>query len=118
VRDNSAALFKDVAELREHVLKAFRDFEKKRQGSAPRDLQPSRESQSNETIRNGYVSWLREECEKVVLLGLDLRDRQSVRLGQVYVPTHPAPVEGTTRDRTSQRRTRRFGRTQPRAAPA
>jgi hypothetical protein len=32
------------------------------------------------------VTWLRRECEKVVLLGLDLRDRQNVRLAQVYVP--------------------------------
>jgi hypothetical protein len=82
--DQRPAIFRDVAELREAVLKAFGDFEKRRQGAASPGPQPSREVLSNETIRAGYVNWLREECEKVVLLGLDLRDRQSVRLGQVY----------------------------------
>jgi hypothetical protein len=84
--DQRAALFKTIPELREHVLKAFSDFEKERQSTASRDRRPASEPLSNESVRNGYVRWLREECEKVVLLGLDLRDRQNVRLGQVYVP--------------------------------
>ena len=53
-----------------------------------RDKRPA-----NQAVREAYVTWLRRECEKVVLLGLDLRDRQNnVRLGQVYVPAlTPAP---------------------------
>ena len=85
--DQRPALFKTIPELREHVLKAFNDFRAKRQSTTTRAARPAGEPLSNETVRNGYVSWLREECEKVVLLGLDLRDRREpVRLGQVYVP--------------------------------
>ena len=40
----------------------------------------------HDAVRQGYLDWLRGECEKVILLGLDLRDRQNVRLGEVYVP--------------------------------
>jgi len=37
-------------------------------------------------IRESYLAWLRGSCESVELLGLDLKDSQNVRLGQVYVP--------------------------------
>jgi NACHT domain-containing protein len=37
-------------------------------------------------IRERYLAWLRGSCESVELLGLDLKDSQNVRLGQIYVP--------------------------------
>ncbi len=37
-------------------------------------------------VRGHYLAWLRRSCESVELLGLDLKDSQNVRLGQVYVP--------------------------------
>ena len=37
-------------------------------------------------IRESYLAWLRGSCESVELLGLDLKESQNVRLGQVYVP--------------------------------
>jgi formylglycine-generating enzyme required for sulfatase activity len=37
-------------------------------------------------VRMGYLEWLRGTCESVELLGLDRKEAQSVRLGQVYVP--------------------------------
>ena len=40
-----------------------------------------------------YLAWLRRECESVELLGLDPKDSQNVRLGQVYVPAVTAPKE-------------------------
>ena len=42
---------------------------------------------SHAAIRAGYLDWLRGDCARVVLLGLDLKDSQNLRLGQVYVPT-------------------------------
>jgi formylglycine-generating enzyme required for sulfatase activity len=41
---------------------------------------------ANATVRARYLDWLRRTCETVELLGLDLKDTQNVRLGQVYVP--------------------------------
>ena len=38
------------------------------------------------SMRARYLEWLRRSCETVELLGLDLKDSQNVRLGQVYVP--------------------------------
>ncbi len=49
-------------------------------------------------IRDDYLAWLRATCESVELLGLDLKESQNVRLGQVYVPAvkraSPARVTG------------------------
>jgi len=36
--------------------------------------------------RSRYLEWLRAHCESVELLGLDLKENQNVRLGQIYVP--------------------------------
>jgi len=41
---------------------------------------------TKESVRARYLDWLRSDCEQVMLLGLDLKDSQNVRLGQVYVP--------------------------------
>lgn len=80
-------MFTSTAELRERVIKAFNEFaqKKSRPRAAPRP-RPTAGPPSNDAVCHGYVDWLRDECEKVVLLGLDLRDRRNVRLGQVYVP--------------------------------
>lgn len=103
-----AALFSDTPQLREHVLKAFNAFKEKRvdagKGKASRRPQATTHRSSNEAVRRGYVDWLRAECEKVVLLGLDLRDRQNVRLGQVYVPALTArQSEPRKRERAAAR---------------
>ena len=46
---------------------------------------------SNTQIRNDYLSWLQQSCESVELLGLNPKETQNVRLGQVYVPAVIAP---------------------------
>lgn len=51
------------------------------------------------SIRASYLDWLRRTCETVELLGLDLKDSQNVRLGQVYVPAVTARKEGIVVDR-------------------
>ena len=104
-KEQRAAMFTSIAELREHVLKAFNEFAQKQSAgtrAAPRPRSAAR-ARSNDAVRQGYVDWLRDECEKVVLLGLDLRDRQNVRLGQVYVPAL-TPVQAEPGSRTSSRR--------------
>ncbi len=60
------------------VLEALHALEKKAGGGAA--IPPSA------SIRADYLAWLRRTCESVELLGLDLKDSQNVRLGQVYVP--------------------------------
>jgi hypothetical protein len=97
------AVFSDVPQLREAVLKAFAAFKERqagaggrRGGAAPRARRPTREA-STAAVRRAYMAWLRTECEKVVLLGLNARERQNVRLGHVYVPAlvtaHEEPAE-------------------------
>lgn len=46
---------------------------------------------ANVQIREQYMAWLRQTCESVDLLGLELKDSQNVRLGQVYVPAVTTP---------------------------
>ncbi len=46
---------------------------------------------NNAAVRDLYLAWLRQTCESVELLGLDLRESQNVRLGQVYVPAVTPP---------------------------
>lgn len=41
---------------------------------------------SPEAIEAGYLAWLREDCQRIVLFGLDLKESQNLRLAQVYVP--------------------------------
>ncbi|MFZ1643054.1 MAG: DUF4062 domain-containing protein [Candidatus Contendobacter sp.] len=60
------------------VLEALRAIEQKTGGGAA--------TPSSASIREAYLAWLRRTCESVELLGLDLKDSQNVRLGQVYVP--------------------------------
>jgi formylglycine-generating enzyme required for sulfatase activity len=79
------AEFSTCDDLKVAVLKAFAEVPAKRTRPSRRARKTSRRP-SHEAVRQGYVEWLRTESEKVVLLGLDLRDRQNVRLGQVYVP--------------------------------
>jgi formylglycine-generating enzyme required for sulfatase activity len=47
---------------------------------------------SNTAVRERYLAWLRRICETVELLGLDAKEAQNVRLGQVYVPAVTAPA--------------------------
>ena len=46
----------------------------------------SRAEKDKAQVRDEYLAWLRSSCESVELLGLDLKESQNVRLGQVYVP--------------------------------
>lgn len=57
-------------------------------------------------IREAYLAWLRRTCESVELLGLDLKETQNVRLGQVYVPAVTAPKA----DKKGDERRAEFGR--------
>lgn len=52
-------------------------------GEVPRD---DGRPDDNAAIRAAYLDWLRGDCARVVRLGLDLKDSQNLRLGQVYVP--------------------------------
>lgn len=121
--DQRGARFTSIPDLREHVLKAFNAFKEKRESKSGRTRRPpeTAKRQSNDAVRRGYISWLREECEKIVLLGLDLRDRQNVRLGQVYVPAltprQSEPATGQSirnrpagRERQDEPLLHRFGR--------
>jgi formylglycine-generating enzyme required for sulfatase activity len=60
------------------------------------------------SIRDCYLEWLRHTCEGVELLGLDLKDSQNVRLGQVYVPA----VTALKMDDKRNERMAEFGREQ------
>lgn len=71
--------FSSAAQLETEVLHALGDWAK-RQGLA------STPTADKASIRAQYLDWLRQGCESVELLGLDLKDAQNVRLGQVYVP--------------------------------
>ena len=65
------------------VLEALRALEQKAGSGAA--------TGSSAAIREAYLAWLRRRCDSVELLGLDLKDSQNVRLGQVYVPAVTAP---------------------------
>jgi len=88
--DQRPAVFSTIAELREAVLKAFNAFQAEHAAKSTRKngarKSPAVREPSASVVREAYLAWLREECERVVLLGLDPRERQNVRLGQVYVP--------------------------------
>jgi len=65
-------------QLETEVLHALTDWGK-RQGV-------TQTTASGNSVCARYLEWLRRTCESVELLGLDLKDSQNVRLGQVYVP--------------------------------
>jgi formylglycine-generating enzyme required for sulfatase activity len=58
-----------------HALKEWGDGRGLKGSTAP-----------NAVVRERYLAWLRRTCETVELLGLDAKQTQNVRLGQVYVP--------------------------------
>jgi hypothetical protein len=62
----------------------------------------TRTSASAASVRASYLDWLRRTCESVELLGLDLKETQNVRLGQVYVPAvtlaKPSETERSVRE--------------------
>ena len=51
------------------------------------------DTSNNAAVRDLYLAWLRQTCESVELLGLNLKETQNVRLGQVYVPAVTAPKD-------------------------
>ena len=72
--------------LSTEVLAALRHLEQKGKPKA---------ALTNALVRENYLAWLRLCCESVELLGLDLKESQNVRLGQVYVPAVTAPKAET-----------------------
>ncbi|MDS4022682.1 MAG: SUMF1/EgtB/PvdO family nonheme iron enzyme [Candidatus Competibacter sp.] len=82
--------FATSAQLETEVLHALSEWGK-RQGV-------THTAASNASIREAYLAWLRRTCESVELLGLDLKDSQNVRLGQVYVPAVTARKVDDRRD--------------------
>jgi Domain of unknown function (DUF4062)/NACHT domain/Sulfatase-modifying factor enzyme 1 len=70
--------FSNPDELANQVFHALVEWDKRN------DIKEGRAS--NASVREAYLFWLRRNCEAVELLGLDLKDAQNVRLGQVYVP--------------------------------
>jgi formylglycine-generating enzyme required for sulfatase activity len=89
-RERRPAVFRNTQELREGVLRALHAFERNREKPRRAVARPRaggrRAAPAFENIRQGYIAWLRTECKKVVLLGLDTHGRQPTQLGQVYVP--------------------------------
>ena len=77
-------LFSNPDQLATEVLHALSEWGERRGfKQASRHPTPS--------VRERYLAWLRRTCETVELLGLDLKETQNVRLGQVYVPAVTAP---------------------------
>ncbi len=70
--------FSNPDQLATEVLHALKEWGERRglKGTAA----------SNAVVRERYLAWLRRTCETVELLGLDAKETQNVRLGQVYVP--------------------------------
>ncbi len=88
--DRGIRTFTTPYSLATAVLEALRTLEQKAgSGTA---------TASSAAIREAYLAWLRRTCESVELLGLDLKETQNVRLGQVYVPAVTAPKVDKKRD--------------------
>jgi len=89
--DSAIAKFRNHVML-EHVCGSFTSPESLSSGvlSAIMAAEPEGAS-NNAAVRDLYLAWLRQTCESVELLGLDLRESQNVRLGQVYVPAVTPP---------------------------
>lgn len=77
------AEFKSAENLHGLVLHALAALKERAQNQSLSQSQPKSDTAQ---IRQTYLDWLRRSCETVELLGLDLKDANNVRLGQVYVP--------------------------------
>ena len=85
--------------LSSNVLTALRHLEQQRKPKT---------ALTNAVVRENYLAWLLLCCESVELLGLDLKESQNVRLGQVYVPAVTAPKsEKADRDKPETQREER-----------
>ncbi len=116
-KDQRSAQFGTVTDLREAVLKAFNTFKEGAAARSEKNRRPFIEVTRNSVlldlaqpssaiIRARYLEWVRTECERVVLLGLDMRDRQNMRLGQVYVPALTNPREDKAKNPGDRERLR------------
>lgn len=76
-QNHGLSFFTDANSLSTAILQALRSLEQKGMSATAR---------SNAQIRERYLEWLCRTCQSVELLGLDLKDSQNVRLGQIYVP--------------------------------
>lgn len=76
-QNHGRTLFTTAESLESQVLQALRLKESQDLSSTERAFAE---------IRSDYFDWLRKDCESVELLGLDLKESQNVRLGQIYVP--------------------------------
>ena len=77
------AEFKSPENLQTLALHALADLKAREQTEGAK---PSKTKTNVTQVRQAYLEWLRRSCESVELLGLDLKDAQNIRLGQVYVP--------------------------------
>ena len=84
--EHGIAYFTTPEDLSSQVQSALRNLEQKGKPKA---------ALTNALVRENYLAWLRLCCESVELLGLDLKESQNVRLGQVYVPAVTAPKAET-----------------------
>ena len=75
--------FKSAENLHSLVMHALADLKTHEQIKTAIPIQAKTGSMKT---RQSYLDWLRRSCETVELLGLDLKDAQNVRLGQIYVP--------------------------------
>jgi len=85
-QEHGCRTFTTPESLSTEVLSALRHLEQKGKPKA---------ALTNALVRENYLAWLRLCCESVELLGLDLKESQNVRLGQVYVPAVTAPKAET-----------------------
>jgi len=76
--DRGRRCFTTPDNLAATVVEALRAHEQKYLSGAERD---------QAQVRENYLEWLRDTCQSVDLLGLDIKENQgAVRLGQIYVP--------------------------------
>jgi formylglycine-generating enzyme required for sulfatase activity len=60
------------------------------------------DTSNNAAVRDLYLAWLRQTCESFELLGLNLKETQNVRLGQVYVPAVTEPKDEPAKQRNPE----------------
>jgi hypothetical protein len=108
-RERLVTMFKTPDDLARSVVTAIAKWEKERRAGDSRRRSGAASRSARPGIPKGYLGWLKAECGSVELLGLRLKQGQSVRLGHVYVPlttTAGGEEAGTEEEQVAQRRGR------------